>query len=91
MKIYKVAHENIICPKEYRKIEIEKEYVKSYIIESVAFQDMIESMPGMSSIGPVEEEEYADYIISNWLSNQADEFYRQGYYNLGDFDLVIER
>lgn len=25
MKIYVVAHENIVCPKEYRKVEIEKE------------------------------------------------------------------
>lgn len=28
MKIYVVAHENIVCPKEYRKVEIMEEYVK---------------------------------------------------------------
>ena len=81
----------LYAPKEYRKIEIEKEYVKSYIIESVAFQDMIESMPGMSNIGPVEEEFYVDYLSKIWLYSQMQEFYKQCYYNLGDFDLVIER
>lgn len=30
MKIYVVAHENIVCPKEYRKIEITEEDVEGY-------------------------------------------------------------
>lgn len=31
MKIYVVAHENIIIPEEYSKVEIEKEEVVHYI------------------------------------------------------------
>lgn len=34
MKIYVVAHENIVCPKEYRKIEITEEDVEGYIKRS---------------------------------------------------------
>lgn len=32
MKIYIVAHENIVWPKEYRNVEIEKEEVLHYIM-----------------------------------------------------------
>lgn len=77
MKIYVVAHENIVCPKEYRKIEITEE-------------DMLETLPDMSSIGPVEEEFYVDYLSKIWLYSQMQEFYKQCYYNLGDFDLIVE-
>lgn len=73
MKIYVVAHENIVCPKEYRKIEIMEQDVEGYIKRSVAYEDMLETLSDMSSIGPVEEE-----------------FYNQCYYNLGDFDLIVE-
>lgn len=31
MKIYEIAHENIVCPNEFRKIEIMKENVIWYI------------------------------------------------------------
>ena len=31
MKIYVLAHENIIIPEEYSKVEIEKEEVVNYI------------------------------------------------------------
>lgn len=51
MKIYVVAHENIVCPKEYRKVEIMEEDVEGYIKRSVAYQDMLETLPDMSSIG----------------------------------------
>lgn len=30
-------------------------------------------------------------IMYNWLENQKEEFYRIGLYDLGDYDLVIER
>lgn len=90
MKIYVVAHENIVCPKEYRKVEIMEEDVEGYIKRSVAYQDMLETLPDMSSIGPVDEEEYVDYLVNNWLTNQEEEFYKLGYYDLGDFDLIIE-
>ena len=53
MKIYVVAHENIVCPKEYRKIEITEEDVEGYIKRSVAYEDMLETLPDMSSIVPV--------------------------------------
>ena len=74
MKIYVVAHENIVCPKKYRKIEI----------------DMLENLEEIVSNAPGDEEEYADYLVNSWLSNQVEEFYKTGYYDLGDFDLVIE-
>lgn len=90
MKIYVVAHENIIIPKEYRKVEIEKEEVVHYIKKSVAYEDMLEKLNNIDSIGIVDEEEYADYLVNSWLSNQVEEFYKTGYYDLGDFDLVIE-
>lgn len=84
MKIYVVAHENIVCPKEYRKIEIMEQDVEGYIKRSVAYEDMLETLPDMTSIGPV------DYLTKIWLYSQMQEFYKQGYYNLGDFDLIIE-
>lgn len=90
MKIYVVAHENIIIPKEYRKVEIEKEEVVHYIKKSVAYEDMLEKLNNIDSIGIVDEEEYADCLVNSWLSNQVEEFYKTGYYDLGDFDLVIE-
>lgn len=74
MKIYVVAHENIVCPKEYRKIDITE-----------AYEDMLETLPDMSSIGPVEEEFYVDFLSKIWLYSQM-----QCYYNLGDFDLIVE-
>lgn len=90
MKIYRVAHENIVCTKEYRKIEIMEEDVEGYIKSSVAYEDMLETLPDMSSIGPVEEEFYVNFLTKIWLYNQVQEFYIQRYYNLGDFDLIIE-
>lgn len=90
MKIYVVAHENIVCPKEYRKVEIMEEDVEGYIKRSVAYQDMLETLPDMSSIGPVEEEHLSE-IINFWLENQKDAFYEIGYYDLGDFYLDMER
>ena len=84
MKIYKVAHENIVYPKEYRKIEIKEGDVEAY------YYDMLETLPDMGDIGAVEEDEYIDYLVNNWLDNQVEEFYKIGYYDLGDFDLVIE-
>lgn len=89
MKIYVVAHENIVCPKEYIKIEITEEDVEGYIKRSVAYEDMLENLPDMSSIGPVEEF-YVNFLTKIWLYNQVQEFYIQRYYNLGDFDLIIE-
>ena len=78
--------------RKYRKIEIdmEQEYVRDYILKSVAYQDMLENLEEIVSNAPVDEEEYADYLVNSWLSNQVEEFYKTGYYDLGDFDLVIE-
>lgn len=90
MKIYVVAHENIVCPKEYRKVEIMEEDIEGHIKRSVAYQDMLETLPDMSNIGPVEEEFYVNFLTKIWLYNQVQEFYIQRYYNLGDFDLIIE-
>jgi hypothetical protein len=71
MKIYKVAHENIICPKEFRKIEIDESDLNELNI-NMTDEEIIE-------------------IMYNWLENQKEEFYRIGLYDLGDYDLVIER
>jgi len=90
MKIYVVAHENIVCPKEYRKIEIMEEDVEGYIKRSVAYQDMLENLEDIVSNAPVDEEEYVAYLVNNWLTNQEEEFYKLGYYDIGDFDLIIE-
>ena len=51
---------------------------------------MLETLSDMGDIGAVEEDEYIDYLVNNWLDNQVEEFYKIGYYDLGDFDLVIE-
>lgn len=91
MKIYVVAHENIVCPKEYRKVEIEKEEVVHYIKKSVAYQDMLENLEDIVSNAPVDEEEYVAYLVNNWLTNQEEEFYKLGYYDLGGFYLALER
>jgi hypothetical protein len=49
--------------KEYRKVEIMEEDVEGYIKRSVAYQDMLETLPDMSRIGPVEEEFYFKYLV----------------------------
>lgn len=90
MKIYKVAHENINYPKEYLKIEIDEEDVEGYIRRSVSYNDMLEILSDMGDIGVVEEDMYIDYLVNNWLDNQVEEFYKAGYYDLGDFYLIIE-
>ena len=51
---------------------------------------MLENLEEIVSNAPVDEEEYADYLVNSWLPNQVEEFYKTGYYDLGDFDLVIE-
>lgn len=91
MKIYVVAHENIVCPKEYRKVEIMEEDVEGYIKRSVAYQDMLENLEDIVSNAPMDEEEYVAYLVNNWLTNQEEEFYEIGYYDLGDFYLALER
>lgn len=91
MKIYVVAHENIVCPKEYRKIEITEEDVEGYIKRSVAYEDMLENLEDIVSNAPMDEEEYVAYLVNNWLTNQEEEFYKLGYYDLGDFYLALER
>lgn len=89
MKIYVVAHENIVCQKEYRKIEITEEDVEGYIKRSVAYDDMLENLNDMDSV-EIMEDEYVAELVNGWLTNQVEEFYKTGYYDLGDFDLVIE-
>ena len=43
------------------------------------------------SNSPMDEEEYVAYLVNNWLTNQEEEFYEIGYYDLGDFYLALER
>ena len=90
MKIYVVAHENIIIPEEYRKVEIEKEEVLRYIKRSVVYDDMLENLNDMDSV-EIMEDEYVAGLVNGWLTNQEEEFYEIGYYDLGDFYLALER
>lgn len=85
MKIYKVAHENIICPKEFRKIEIDESDLNELLINSIKHENMLNEL----NINMTDEEIIE--IMYNWLENQKEEFYRIGLYDLGDYDLVIER
>lgn len=85
MKIYKVVHENIVCPKEYRKIEIDESDLNELLINSTKHEDMLNEL----NINMTDEEMIE--IMYNWLENQKEEFYRIGLYDLGDYDLVIER
>lgn len=52
---------------------------------------MIENMPKMSDVEPEEKRGYVNHFVNSWLDNQVKEFYRTGFYDLGDYDLVIER
>ena len=44
MKIYKVAHENIICPKEFRKVEIDESDLNELLINSTKHEDMLNEL-----------------------------------------------
>lgn len=44
MKIYKVAHENIICPKEFRKIEIDESDLNELLINSIKHENMLNEL-----------------------------------------------
>lgn len=68
-----------------------KENVIWYIRSLPNYDDMIENMPDMSDVEPDEEEEYVKHLVNSWLDNQVKEFYRTGFYDLGNYDLVIER
>ena len=70
---------------------MEQEYVRDYILKSVAYQDMLENLEDIVSNVPMDEEEYVAYLVNNWLTNQEEEFYKLGYYDLGDFYLALER
>lgn len=50
---------------------------------------MLENLNDMDSV-EIMEDEYVAELVNCWLTNQVEEFYKTGYYDLGDFDLVIE-
>lgn len=52
---------------------------------------MLENLEDIVSNAPMDEEEYVAYLVNNWLTNQEEEFYEIGYYDLGDFYLALER
>ena len=52
---------------------------------------MLENLEDIVSNVPMDEEEYVAYLVNNWLTNQEEEFYKLGYYDLGDFYLALER
>lgn len=91
MRIYKVAHENIRCPKELRKVEIHgKEDVMYEIKHSDAYDDMAYEIDIQSLPAGIEYYDYLNYIISNWLDNAYDELMKNNFLDLGDYDLVVE-
>lgn len=51
---------------------------------------MVIGQEDIVSNAPMDEEEYVAYLVNNWLTNQEEEFYKLGYYDIGDFDLIIE-
>lgn len=51
---------------------------------------MLENLEDIVSNVPMDEEEYVAYLVNNWLTNQEEEFYKLGYYDIGDFDLIVE-
>lgn len=51
---------------------------------------MLENLEDIVSNALMDEEEYVAYLVNNWLTNQEEEFYKLGYYDIGDFDLIIE-
>lgn len=94
MKIYVVAHENIVCEKKYRKREIDEELVPFYILNSVPYYHMIKNLPEVSDFESVEEREYARYLVNNWLKKQVENFYKNGHFDLpevSDIGTVEER
>ena len=52
MKIYIVAHENIMFPEAYQKVEIMKEDIDHYILKSVSYDNMFDKIPDLISFAP---------------------------------------
>ena len=81
----------LYAQKNIEKSKIREEDVEGYIKRSVAYEDMLENLEDIVSNAPMDEEEYVAYLVNNWLTNQEEEFYEIGYYDLGDFYLALER
>ena len=90
MRIYKVAHENIVCPKELRRVEISKEDVISEIEKSVAYENMLETIDLSKAPSVLEEEEYFYYLKESWIDSAYDDLMKNGVFDLGDYLLVVE-
>lgn len=90
MRIYKVAHENIVCPKELRIVEISKEDVISEIEKSVAYENMLETIDLSKAPSVLEEEEYFYYLKESWIDSAYDDLMKNGVFDLGDYLLVVE-
>ena len=90
MRIYKVAHENIVCPKELRIVEISKEDVISEIEKSVAYENMLETIDLSKAPSVLEEEEYFYYLKESWIDSTYDDLMKNGVFDLGDYLLVVE-
>ena len=90
MRIYKVARENIVCPKELRRVEISKEDVISEIEKSVAYENMLETIDLSKAPSVLEEEEYFYYLKESWIDSAYDDLMKNGVFDLGDYLLVVE-
>lgn len=84
MRIYKVAHENIRCPKELRKVEIEiGPDILEEIRNSVAYEDMTCSIP-------LAHEEVINQVVNSWLQQAVFDLLVNKYFDLGDYTLIVE-
>jgi hypothetical protein len=84
MRIYKVAHENIVCPKELRRVEIEiGQDVIEEIRNSVAYEDM------MCTISITDEKDVIQ-AVNFWMQEAVFDLLVKKYFDLGDYTLIVE-
>lgn len=84
MRIYKVAHGDIVCPKELRKVEIDlMQDLIEEIRNSVAYEDMICSIPLIN-------ENFINQKVNEWLYESVFDLLVKKYFDLGDYTLIVE-
>lgn len=87
MRIYKVAHENIVCPKNLRKVEIEiGPAVIEEIRNSVTYEDMLCDIP----LSFEDDEAFLNSEINDWLQKSLFDLLINKYFDLGDYTLIVE-
>lgn len=90
MKVYKVAHENIVCPNELKKVEIySKSEVFSEFFTSVVYEEMINSIDLDNVPFHLDKDKYLNYLIKCWLEDTYIELMKNKFFDLGDYDLIL--